>query len=233
MDCHRFKNNLEDYLEDGLDFTGRFGMERHAQQCIICGEELAGAQRLRRMVHELGRVKAPVSFESSLLSEIGKRNWQGRFPHFKKFWLYGFELQSLRKLAVAASGLAVLAIGVFCLPPYLSRRATPEVPSAPTLAAQKPAIMKQNEHTEPVVTPISTRSDRPSPSQSTDDVAETTQASSTEPEQVVEQETTDTDYVELQMIGPDKRPVSFRLSDKSRYRDGKTAQEYFIRNVSH
>jgi hypothetical protein len=233
MDCHKFHNNLEDYLEDGLDFSGRFGMERHAQQCLVCGEELAGAQRLRKMVHELNRVKAPANFESSLLSEIGKRKGRGRFRWFRKFWLYGFELQSLRKPALAGSGLAVLAIGFFYLSPHLSRRAAPEVPSAPAMVAQEPAKIERNENPEPAATPIVTRPDRPLRIQSTNDVAETTRASSTEPGQVVEQETTDTDYVELQMIGPDKRPVSFRLPDKSRYRGSQTAQEYFIRNVSH
>jgi len=208
-------------------------MERHAQQCIVCGEELAGAQRLRTMVHELNRVKAPANFESSLLSGIGKRKGHGRFSHFKRFWLYGFELWSPRKLAWAGSGLAVLAIGIFYVSPYLSRRAVPEVPSAPTLAAQKPAEIERNKKPEPAAKPIATRPVRLSP-RTDADMADTIQASSAEPEQEVEQETTnDTDYVELQMIGPDKRPVSFRLPGKSRYRDGQTAQEYFIRNVSH
>ncbi|MGD0101449.1 MAG: hypothetical protein ABSC60_13965, partial [Acidobacteriota bacterium] len=61
----------------------------------------------------------------------------------------------------------------------------------------------------------------------------TNQDSSSEQEQIFEQEPEDSDYVELQMIGPDNRPVSFRLPDKSRSRGGQRSQQYFIRNVSH
>ncbi len=232
MDCRKFHKNLEDYLEDGLDFSGRFGMERHAQQCIGCGEELAGALRLRRMVHKLNRVKAPANFESAILSEIGKRKGHGRFAYFRRFWFYGFELQSLRRLALAGSGLAILAIGIFYLSPYLSRRATPEVPSTPALVAQEPAKIKRNENPQPATTPVATQPEQHLRG-NVRDMAEMAQASNSEQEQVVEPESNDTDYVELQIIGPDKRPVSFRLPDKSRSRDGQTAQEYFIRNVSH
>jgi len=232
MDCRKFHKYLEDYLEDGLDFAGRFGMERHAQQCISCGEELAGAQRLRRMVRELNRVKAPANFESAVLSEIGKRKGHGRYSYFKKFWFYGFESQSLRRLALAGAGLAALAFGFFYLSPYLSRRAAPEIPSAPSPIAQEPAKIKQIENPRPLATPVVARADRRLSSR-VRDVAETNQDSSLEQEQIFEQEPDDSDYVELQMIGPDNRPVSFRLPDKSRSHGSQRSQQYFVRNVSH
>ena len=106
MNCRTFHRTLEDYLEGGLDFSGRFGMERHAQQCISCGKEMSDAQRLRRMVSELQRVKAPANFEASVLREIGMRKAHGRFSGFRSLWIYGFEWPSFRKLALASSCLA-------------------------------------------------------------------------------------------------------------------------------
>ena len=78
MDCRKFHGNFEDYLEGGLDFAGRFGMERHAQQCIVCGKKLAAAQRLRAMARELQRVQAPLNFESSVLNEIARIKGHGQ-----------------------------------------------------------------------------------------------------------------------------------------------------------
>ena len=46
MDCRTFNKKLEDYLEGGLDFPGRFGMERHAGHCFACGKTVADAQKL-------------------------------------------------------------------------------------------------------------------------------------------------------------------------------------------
>ena len=129
MDCRKFHRNLEDYLEDGLDFPGRFGMERHAQQCIHCGRVVSDAQRLRQMAHQLERVKAPADFESRLLEEIGKRKALGRFSGLRRFWLYGFDMPSPRRLVLASSCVAVVAMGIFFFYPFLFNRITPEAGS--------------------------------------------------------------------------------------------------------
>jgi hypothetical protein len=130
MDCRKFHRILEDYLEDGLDFSGRFGMERHAQQCIGCGKVLSNAQQLRRMARQLDRVKAPGSFEADVLREIGRREARGRFFGLRRFWLYGFDPPSIRRWALVASCLAVLVIGALRLLPELFDRTTPESPAA-------------------------------------------------------------------------------------------------------
>ncbi len=90
MNCRTFHRTLEDYLEGGLDFSGRFGMERHARQCLSCGKEMSDAQRLHQMVSELQRVKAPSDFEASVLREIGMRKAHGRFSGFRSFWMLWF-----------------------------------------------------------------------------------------------------------------------------------------------
>ena len=91
MDCRTFHRKLEDYLEGGLDFPARFGMERHAKQCYACEKDVTEAMRLRRMARELGRVAAPPSFEAALLAKIRAGKPQHRFWHLHNLWFYGFE----------------------------------------------------------------------------------------------------------------------------------------------
>jgi|WetSurMetagenome_2_1015567.scaffolds.fasta_scaffold22689_4 hypothetical protein len=112
MNCRTFHKKLEDYLQNGLDFPARFGMERHARQCLGCGKDLANALELRQKVLELKRVKAPVDFESSLLDKIGMCKTPSRFSAFRRFWIYRLEWPSLRKAAFATSGLALLTLGI-------------------------------------------------------------------------------------------------------------------------
>ncbi|MBN2242232.1 MAG: hypothetical protein JW793_06040, partial [Acidobacteria bacterium] len=111
MNCRTFQKNLEDYLENSLDFAGRFGMERHARQCIRCGRELADAQNLSRMVRGLDRVKAPQDFETAVLSEIGRRKLRSRFPMLRRFLVFGFGMPSWKHYAWAASAVIVLGLG--------------------------------------------------------------------------------------------------------------------------
>jgi hypothetical protein len=234
MDCRKFHQNLEDYLEDGLDFPGRFGMERHAQQCIRCSKEMAGAQRLRRMVREMDRVKAPSNFELSVLNEIGRFKTHGRFSGLRRFWFYGFEWASVRKLALASSCLAVLAFGIFYFSADKARPTAPKPASAPsTLAIQQPARVDQTPAPVPAATIAVSRPKRPLPREASNP-EELTKPPDPEREKIVEEELAETDYVELQVIGPDNRPVPvYRQPNKSRFRDGQTTEEYIFRNVSH
>jgi hypothetical protein len=112
MNCRAFHNNLEEYLQDGLDFTNRFAIERHTQECIGCRKDLADAIELRRMALDLKRVKAPADFESSLLDKIGMYKAHRRFSALRRFWIFGPEWLSWKKLVVASSSLAVLALGI-------------------------------------------------------------------------------------------------------------------------
>jgi hypothetical protein len=102
MDCRTFHRKLEDYLEDGLDFPARFGMERHAKQCFACEKEVQAALRLRQMARELRRVGAPADFEGSLMIRIQNEKPQRRFWRFEELWLYSFEGFSWRVAGVTA-----------------------------------------------------------------------------------------------------------------------------------
>jgi hypothetical protein len=46
-------------------------------------------------------------------------------------------------------------------------------------------------------------------------------------------ESTETEYLEYQVAGPDNRPVTIRLPKRIRMQYGQASEEYFIRNVSH
>jgi hypothetical protein len=234
MDCRKFHKDLEDYLEEGLDFSGRFGIERHAQQCIRCGKDLSEAQQLRHMVRQLERAKAPANFELSILSEIGKHKEQGLFSGFRRSWIYGFELPPARKLAWGFSCLAVLAIGFFYFYPYLSNRIATETVSAPPSVVREPAKANPIQVPSPVVSTTVAQSSRPAaPEIPRVKLKKAPEPIDLEAEQMMDQEVNESDYVEFQVVGPDNRPVSVRWPNKKYVRYGQTPEEYFIRNVSH
>ena len=95
MDCRNFHENLEDYLDGGLDFADRFRMERHAEQCFACGKELADARTLRLLTVSLAHVKAPADFESRVRREIALRKSQGIFARVRNYLVSGFEWRRL------------------------------------------------------------------------------------------------------------------------------------------
>jgi hypothetical protein len=233
MDCRRFHRNLEDYLQDGLDFSGRFGMERHAQQCIRCGKDLADAQRLSQMARQLERVKAPVNFEASVLQEIGKRKLQGPFSYFYRAWVYGFDWVSWRKLAIAGCGAAALALGIVYWPrhvPAPTPNALPLAsyvaagpPKSPTNEREKPAQVVR-ESAMPQARPVA-RPDRIKP--------ESRFPRPAQEDLFTEPEIADTEYMDYVVEGPDNRPVTVRLPKKIRMQYSDASEEYFIRNVSH
>jgi hypothetical protein len=230
MDCRKFHRILEDYLEDDLDFSGRFGMERHAQQCIGCGKVLANAQRLRRMASQLERVRAPENFEAAVLNRIGKWEMHGPFSGFRRFWLYGFDMPSVRKLVLITSCSAVLIIAALYLYPTLMDRTAPEGSAAqvfPELETSDGGSMPAPETTAVAAQPVP-----PLPVE-VPQIRKIRKSSEQAYDQMVDQEVTDSDYLEFQVIGPDNRPITFRWPTRYRVRYGQTPEEYFLRNVSH
>jgi len=219
MKCRTFQRNLEDYLQGGLDFSGRFAMERHSRQCIRCGREMADAQRLRQAVVELQRVKAPSGFESSVLNEIGLQKARRPSSGIRDLWIYGFQWPCWRDRILVSSSLAVLGLASL----YLFHRSVP----VPRQVAAEPA--KQAERPLGPAAPAVRVFSKPSAIAAVQEVRGTARPSGlSEQEYLRDQEVPDTEYVEYQMIGPDHRPLTIRLP---RYRQ--TSEEYFIRNVSH
>jgi len=238
MDCRKFHRNLEDYLEGGLDFAGRFGMERHAQQCLGCGKAVADAQKLSQMARQLERVGAPEDFEASLLRRIqsdsaGRRAWRSWWPPV------GFlEFRSWRFAAVGSLAFLLVGIGAF----FAARWTRTDTPSASVSISAKSA-----NPAPPDSNPI----DMPAPAAFQAPAANHTPAfpDSLIPGQdpagpvrgryamgypsAVYMESADADYVEYLVPGPGNRQFIMRLPKTIRMRYGQPSEEYFIRNVSH
>jgi hypothetical protein len=256
MDCRKFHKYLEDYLQDRLDFSGRFGMERHAQQCFRCGKDMANAQELRRMVLELKRVKAPADFESSLLAKIGTYKAHSRFPAFDRFWIYGPDWLSWKKLMLATSSLAVLTLGiVFSIHMAVQKPITP----APMVARQPeksmdsakplPAVKAEQSVPAPSHAAVNTRKVLPAlthtvanegyslPMPVVREIPKAVAVShvpGAEPEFFDDQQALETDYFEFMISGSDIRPLPVRmLPKKIRIQYRPASEEYFIQNVSH
>ena len=245
MNCRTFHRTLEDYLEGGLDFSGRFGMERHARQCLSCGKAISDAQQLRRMVSELQRVKAPSDFETSVLREIGTRRAHGRLSSFRNLWMHGLEWLSFRKLALASSCLAILCFGIF----YASRRAVfNQAPTSPQIAGARATIALEAKEAKssPGTNPATLVQNKPAAAEPLKSAKRVRPPATPKQEPVLDaeirdaeirdmQEAQDMDYVEYTMPGPDNRPVPVRLplpkTIPMRY--SQMSEEYFIQNVSH
>ena len=143
MDCRNFHKSLEDYLDGGLDFAGRLGVERHAEQCLVCEKKLADARRLQQMTASLARVKAPVDFEARLCQEIARRKSHGFFARLRESLTYGFawpEALSWPRLASVATICVVLGFGI-SLYRYLNQE-TPSL-SASSPVATAPVVAEQ------------------------------------------------------------------------------------------
>ncbi len=228
MDCRKFHKNLEDYLEGGLDFPGRFGMERHARQCYSCGCELSGAQKIARMAQELKRVSAPPDFEAAVLRRIQARGTRTRFRALRRFWVYGLDNPSWR--IVTAGVAAMVLVGFLVLltarrpAPATSSSRNPEkgapVPHRVTAAPPAEAPIGPFAAEDSRIAPVTLRSPR---AQAGKLAAEKGFAPQIEP----------SDYVDYLVPGPGDRQMIVRLPKTILMRYGQPSEEYYIRNVSH
>jgi hypothetical protein len=237
MNCRTFHRKLEDYLEDGLDFPGRFGIERHAQQCIDCGNMMADAQRLGRMARELKRVQAPLNFEASVLKEIANRKLNSRFARFRGFWICRFELPSWRKLALSSVAMAVFLLGGFYVFNHSFIRSSRQ-PLPASFQAAAPIISASPKTENPSMIAGNPRAVTGEPAARRHEMAE---RSVPEPpidmaQEEIPDDLQETEYLEYLFKGPDNRPVTVRLplpKEVQMQPHGQPSQEYFIQNVSH
>jgi anti-sigma factor RsiW len=233
MDCRTFNRKLEDYLEGGLDFPGRFGMDRHAQQCFACGKTAADAQKIARMARSLKRVTAPDDFEAAVLARIQKggfarrrTGWQARLPIFwGDNWVW-------RPVALGAVIVAVLGAGIVFL-----TRATVIEPDGSVRLMRKdsasPSQIQPGPDLASGTVPMESADVDESPAQ-----GKTLQSNAIlfpqESGLTIETDpAAGTDYVEYLVPGPGDRQLIMRLPKTIRMRYGQPSAEYYIRNVSH
>jgi hypothetical protein len=240
MDCRTFQKSLEDYLEGGLDFPGRFGMERHAQQCYVCGKGMATAQRLSELAKQIGRAGAPVNLEASVLARIharDSRSW------LHDFWVYRFEWPSWRALGLAALSMAFVGITAFWAAREMNRATSvrqPELTHAPAQKTPETTIPEPGEQVlvaGPIDSPRETTtvevSETPLKPRAVSSRRPGNRSSYSTEENWAAQplQSVDADYLEYAV--PGQGNLIMKLPKTIRMRYAEPSQEHFIRNVSH
>jgi len=228
MNCRTFHKHLEDYLDGRLDFPVRFGIERHAQQCIACGKKMSLAQQLSGMVRELQRFKAPDDFDSAVLNRIGRES-SDRCWRFRRLWIYGLLGTSWRTLVLAAAGFLLLGLAVLY---FSGSSVSDEVPTWQIVDTPAPSSNQVQLESDSVArSGISEVVVRPP----TIETAEEPIAHF-KPDLVPNGDWTaepSSEFVEYIVPGSDNRPTILRLPKRIRMEYGQPSEEYFIRNVSH
>ncbi len=227
MNCRTFQKSLEDYLENSLDFAGRFGMERHARQCVLCGREMSDAQQLSRLARGLDKVKAPPNFESTVLDEIGRRKLRSRFPMFRHFLLFGFDMLSWRQYAFAASGVLVFGLGLLLFRNLEIRKPPQPAGEADVGAVESPAVDRTAQDRIPPMT--GTTGSRKNTALNREGVV----GNVSEEGLFADYYANESEYREYRAIGPDNLPMIVPLPGRIQMQVTPPPEEYFIRNVSH
>jgi anti-sigma factor RsiW len=226
MNCRTFHRNLEDYLQGDLDFAGRFGVERHAQQCFDCGRTLAEAQKLSEAMRRVTRVRAPKGFEESVMRRIQAARIRRRPWVFDRFWLFGWEGLTWRRVAFAGSLAALLVVSAVVSYQILSRRNTSSGLASTHAPVEEDNAPRQNraEPSPGEAVPVSAGTQgavRLGPGHFDSErgwVAETA-------------EPVDGEFIELPAPGAPEMTV--RLPKSIRVMHAPPPEEYFIRHVSH
>ncbi len=236
MDCRTFHRKLEDYLQDGLDFPARFGMERHAKQCYACEKDVTAALSLRQMARDLRRVGAPADFEASLLARIQTEKSHGHFWKLRDLWLFGFEGFSWRVASVTAL-VTVLLVGTVTYLHFGTRLERPPASQAMGRLTNPPAERNAGQGTTAFDLPSSERLGLPNPAAS---LGEASAFNIKRSGQISRDnwatpvaEPADSGYVEFLVPFSGDRQLIMQLPRTIRMRYDQPSREYFIRNVSH
>lgn len=238
MDCRTFHKKLEDYLQDELDFPGRFGVERHARQCYACDRDLTAALKLRRLAGSLGRVSAPADFEASVMARIQKDKGRPVLPPLQRFWDYGLEAFSWRGLAYGASSLVLLSLAFFLLQSIWKPAGSLPV-SDLTDRTISPVIMRGMEKAPHSLDPLISARDLTPETRFTGlaapQLSGVSRGSYTADDfgPAVQTAPGGSDYVEYLVPGTGDCQFIMRLPKTVVMRYGQPSEEYFIRNVSH
>jgi len=219
MDCRNFRKDLEDYHQGGLDFAGRFAVERHAEQCFVCGREKQEAERFGSLARDLHRVQAPPDFEAGLLERIHARDsspsW---FARVRMSCQYRWDDLTWRRLALGAAAASTLMAAGFGMAVVANRLAQPDTASPDAGSVQ--AVQDRGSLRD-----ATARYGLPSYPLSPRVLYSTETGPRAEP--------AESDYVEYAVPGPGDRQFIMRLPKTIRMHYGQQSEEYFIRNVSH
>jgi len=224
MDCGTFNRQLEDYLQGGMDFPRRFGVERHAQQCYGCGKQLADAQKIGQMARELRRVSPPASFEASVMARIQTEEVRRRSWRLWKLWVFGWESFSWQSFALVSTALALAIVGTLL---YFSPYDNAQPVSQGGIDGGLPAFQQGlSPFPSDSAVPQSVRSNTPGPIllQSNDYYYGEWPVVYVDPD--------NEGWIEIPVSGPSGDKL-IRLPKTLRMQYGQPSEKYFIRNVSH
>jgi hypothetical protein len=236
MDCRTFHRKLEDYLQDGLDFPARFGMERHAKQCYACEKDVTAALSLRQMARDLRRVGAPADFEASLLARIQTEKSGRRFWQLRELWLFGFEGFSWRVASVTAL-VTVLLVGTVT---YLKFGTRLDRPTASQTMGRLTAPSPERKATQGTAAFDLPSAEglglfKPLASLGGASAVNIKKAGQISPDNWATPvaEPVDSGYIEFLVPFSGDRQLIMQLPRTIRMRYDQPSREYFIRNVSH
>ena len=242
MDCRGFRNDLEEYLQGGLDFAGRFGMERHAEQCYVCKRTLDEAGKIGDWSRSLARVQAPANFEARLLERIHAREAGGLRSLLDRIRMaWDFRSGELSWRALAAVWVPALAVAAAVVVVWRAEPAA-DAPAAVVQDRPAPAPVRRSDAPAPPLTAASTPAVETAAADRTagsDLLREPLRAAATRPStrpplragRAPKLEPADSDYLEYRV--PGERELILRLPATIRMRYAQPSEDHFIRNVSH
>ncbi len=228
MDCRTFHRKLEGYLEGGMDFSARFGMERHAKQCLACEKDIRQAMKLRRLAQGLERVAAPQNFEAALLERIRLASPRNRSGVLRSLWIYGFEGFRWRAAGVTALVTVCVVGGLYYL--HFGRdlgrgaalQASLNSPSSQQDARDLASTSNEQGSTVNGLAEIDPAGGVRSPGPTGQNVFATPFS-----------QVSDSDFIEVSVPGPDGRQLIMRLPKTIRMEYGRPTRDYYLRYVSH
>jgi hypothetical protein len=230
MDCRTFHRQLEDYLEGGLDFPARFGMERHAKQCFACEKDVLEAQNLRRMARELQRVVAPANFEARLLARIQEDKAQHRFWKLRSFFLFGLDPLRWRTIGAVAATVTVVAGAIFLF--HFGPWFNGSIPGQSDRVVQSPTPLA-GESDDRAMGGSGMLSSAAGAAAASNIMEYPSGFLGSDPWARPYVEPGDSEYIEYLIPVSGDRQLVMRLPKIIRIRYDQPSQEYFIRNVSH
>jgi hypothetical protein len=234
MDCRTFQRNLEDYLEGGLDFPARFGMERHAKQCFSCEQSVSAALTLRQMARDFQRVGAPEDFERTLLARIRAEKTHRRLERFRDWWLLNAGGFSWRSASVTALVTVLVAASLTYF--YFGASVQRRVASQPgQLTAPSAAANQANSMTIDAGSAVRIGLGGLESAVGGGAVLDMLRSGTLGAENWARpfSDPSDTDFVEVPIPVSGDRQLILRLPRTIRMRYTPRSQEYFIRTVSH
>lgn len=143
MECKEFKELLNVYMDGELAGGEADNVRRHLEKCPVCSREIAELNKVRQLVNELPRLKAPPELAGQVSRQLAQVQGGG-LPKTNIFRRYRW---AMRGLATAAAAVLVVCVGLFVIrhEPPAGQKPNELTPTAITTA---PKIEKKVEEKE-------------------------------------------------------------------------------------